>query len=108
MLVALPNGKGVGKLDRIDGQEGTILIFYSIARSETVRLPLSALTHAYLSPQTRVYVLQDDRFKAGRIAAYLGRDDDGRAEYDVRFPNGHRRDLSEPDLFLRPWSTPDD
>ncbi|MDZ4820656.1 MAG: protein DpdE [Planctomycetota bacterium] len=108
MLVALPGGKGLCKLESIHGNQGEISIFHSIARSETVRLPLSLLTRAYLSPQTRVYVVQDDRFKVGRIVDYLGRDDKGLIEYAVRFPNGNRCDLFEPHLFLRLWSTPDD
>lgn len=108
MLVALPDGKGVGKLESIDDGLCAISVFYSIARSEMMKLPISALSRSYLSPQTRVYTLEGDRFKVGRITDYLGRDDSGLIDYEVRFPNGNRRDLCESALFLRPWSTPDD
>jgi ATP-dependent helicase HepA len=108
MLVALPGGKGLGKLESIQGKLGSISIFHSFVRSETLQLPISSLGRAFLSPQTRVYFREDGRFRIGRIVDYLGRDDNGLVEYAVRFPNGSNLNLFESHLFLRPWTTPDD
>lgn len=107
MLVSLPKGRGVGKLDAIDGDICSVSVFRSIIRHETIQFPVAELERAYLSPQTRVYVRDDERFRVGRIANYLT-GDNGLIDYEVRFPNGKRADFSELDLFLRPWSAPDD
>jgi ATP-dependent helicase HepA len=107
MLVSLPEGRGVGKLESIDGDTCVVAVFRSIVRSETVQLSVADLTHAYLSPQTRVYVKDDDRFRVGRVADYLP-NDNGLITYEVRFPNNKRGDFSELHLFLRPWSAPED
>ena len=53
MLVSLPEGRGVGKLEGVDGDTCSVAIFRSIIQSETVQFPVSDLTRAYLSPQTR-------------------------------------------------------
>lgn len=108
MLVSLPDGSGVGKLDSVEGEQGVVSIFHSIVRSEIVRLPLTALGRAFLSPQTRVYALLDDRYKIGRVVGYRGRNDAGLIQYEIKFPNGNFADLYEPELCLRPWRTPDD
>ena len=108
MLVSLPDGSGVGKLQSVENKQGLVSIFYSIVRSENVRLPLAKLGRAYLSPQTRVYVSLDDRFKVGRVVDYWGRNDAGLIEYEIRFPNGNIAKLCESEIFLRPWRTPDD
>lgn len=107
MLVSLPQKRGVGKLEVVDGDMCSVAVFRSIMRSETVRLPLAALRRAYLSPQTRVYVRDEERFRVGRVTDFLT-SDNGLIDYEVRFPNGKRADFSELSLFLRPWSAPDD
>jgi ATP-dependent helicase HepA len=107
MLVSLPEGRGVGKLEGVDGDTCSVAIFRSIIQSETVQFPVSDLTRAYLSPQTRVYVQDGERFRVGRVADFLT-GDNGLIDYEVRFPNGKRADFSELKLFLRPWSAPDD
>lgn len=107
MLVSLPDGRGVGKLESVDGATCAVSVFRSIVRSEMVRIPVGDLTRAYLSPQTRVYVRDEDRFRVGRVADYLS-GDNGLVTYEVRFPNGKRADFSELRLFLRPWSAPED
>jgi ATP-dependent helicase HepA len=108
MLVALPDGNGVGKLDYFDELQGVVSIFYSIVRSESVRVPRNELFHATLSSQTRVYALVEDRFRVGRVVAYKGRNENGLYQYEIKFPNGNFMDLYESDLYLRPWSSPDD
>lgn len=107
MLVALPEGRGVGKLEEVEDGTCTATVFRSIVRSETIQFPLAELERAYLSPQTRVYVRDDDRFRVGRVADFLA-GDNGLIEYEVRFPNGKRADFSELALYLRPWSAPED
>lgn len=107
MLVSLPDSSGVGKLDAIQGDFCTVSVFRSTLHSETLQLPLHDLKRAYLSPQTRVYVLEDDRFRVGRVTDFLT-DDSGLVTYEVRFPNNHQGDYAETALFLRPWSAPED
>lgn len=103
----LPQRRGVGKLIAVDGDTCSVAIFRSIIRSETVRLPVAGLRRAYLSPQTRVYVRDEERFRVGRVTDFLT-NDNGLVDYEVRFPNDIRADFSELSLFIRPWSAPDD
>lgn len=107
MLLALPGGRGVGKLESLNGDVCDVSVFYSIIRSETFSYPIKSIAKAYLSPQTRVYALDGDRYRVGRISDFLT-GDHGLITYEVRFPNGKIRDFSETDLYLRPWNAPDD
>lgn len=105
--MSLPQKRGVGKLEAVDGNVCSVAVFRSIIRSEIVQLPVAALNRAYLSPQTRVYVRDDERFRVGRVTDFLIAEN-GLVDYEVRFPNGKRADFSELSLFIRPWSAPDD
>ncbi|MPW20168.1 hypothetical protein GCT13_25580 [Paraburkholderia sp. CNPSo 3157] len=107
MLVSLPDDKGVGKLEGVSGDTCSVSIFRSIIRSDVIRMPVAKVSHAYLSPQTRVYVRHEGRFRVGRIADFLI-GERGLVDYEVRFPNGERADFSELCLYIRPWSAPDD
>lgn len=107
MLVLLPHGRGVAKLEAVEAGTCSVAVFRSIIRSEVVQFPVAALSRAYLSPQTRVYVRDDERFRVGRVTDFLI-GENGLVEYEVRFPNGKRADFSELSLFIRPWSAPDD
>ena len=107
VLLELPDQRGVGKLQDVNEDICDVSVFNSIARSERVSYPINLLARAYLSPQTRVYVLDEDRYKVGRVSDFLI-DDKGIVTYEVRFPNGKIKDYSETYLFLRPWNTPDD
>jgi ATP-dependent helicase HepA len=107
MIVALPGGRGVGKLRSANNNRCTVEIFYSIVHQDFCEFEASELERAYLSPQTRVYVRDGERFKVGRVTHYL-RHDSGLVDYEVRFPNGRQADFSETDLFVRPWNAPGD
>lgn len=107
MLVELPRERGVGKLESVSDGRCSISAFHSILRTETVDLALSVLRRAFLSPQTRVYVKQDDKFQVGRITSYL-KQDNGLIDYEVRFPNGRQEDFSELDIYVRLWNAPED
>lgn len=107
MLLALPEGRGVGKLEAVDGDVCDVSVFYSIVRTETVSYPIKSISRAYLSPQTRVYVLDNGVHRVGRISDFLT-GNDGLVTYEVRFPNGVVKDFNEANLFLRPWHAPDD
>ena len=107
MLVSLPQNRGIGKLEEDHGDTWSVTVFRSIIRSEILQFPAAALRRAYLSPQTRVYVRDEERFRVGRVTDFL-LNENGLVDYEVRFPNGRRADFSELLLFLRPWSAPDD
>lgn len=107
MLVALPGGRGIGKL--CAGADGrcTVEVFHSAVRQDLYEFASDELERSYLSPQTRVYVKRGDRFRVGRVTNYL-RHDSGLVDYEVRFPNGQQSDFSETELYVRPWNAPDD
>ncbi len=107
MLVELPGQKGVGKLQSAADGRCVISIFRSIQHSEEIECEIGAVARAYLSPQTRAYVLDDERLRVGRISDYL-QQENGLVTYEVRFPNGKKMDFSEIDLFVRPWNAPED
>lgn len=107
MFLALPDGRGVGKFEGLNGDVCNVSVFHSIVRSESASYPIKSLARAYLSPQTRVYVIDGDRYQVGRISDFLTRID-GLVTYEVRFPNGKIKDFNEAYLFLRPWNAPDD
>src|SRR5690349_18012396 len=107
MLVELPGQKGVGKLHSAAEGRCVVSIFHSIQRSEDIECEVGAVVRAYLSPQTRAYVLDDERMRVGRISDYL-QQENGLVTYEVRFPNGKQKDFSEIDLFVRPWNAPED
>jgi ATP-dependent helicase HepA len=107
MLVELPGQKGVGKLQSAAEGRCVVSIFHSIQRSEDIECEVGAVVRAYLSPQTRAYVLDDERMRVGRISDYL-QQENGLVTYEVRFPNGKQKDFSEIDLFVRPWNAPED
>lgn len=107
ILLELPEGRGIGKLESVNGDLCDVSVFYSIARSETVSYQIKTLARAYLSPQTRVYVSDENSFRVGRVSDFLI-EDNGVVTYEVRFPNGNVKDYSEVHLFLRPWNAPDD
>lgn len=107
MLVELPGKKGVGKLQSAADGRCVISIFYSIQQSEEIECGVGEVARAYLSPQTRAYVLDDGRMRVGRICDYL-QQENGLVTYEVRFPNGKQKDFNEIDLFVRPWNAPED
>jgi len=107
MLVELPGSKGVGKLESAANGRCIVSVFHSIRRTETLDLSLGEVGRAYLSPQTRVYVYEGERFKVGRVSSYF-KQDNGLIDYEIRFPNGKQKDVSEIDLFVRLWGAPED
>lgn len=107
MLVELPGQRGVGKLQSAADGRCVVSIFHSIQRSEDIACEAGAVARAYLSPQTRAYVIDGDRMRVGRVSDYL-QQENGLVTYEVRFPNGKQRDFSEVDLFVRPWNAPED
>jgi ATP-dependent helicase HepA len=107
MLVGLPGQRGVGKLQSAAAGRCVISVFHSIQRSEDVECEIGAVARAYLSSQTRAYVLDEDRMRVGRISDYFVQEN-GVILYEVRFPNGKQKNFSEIDIFVRPWNAPED
>jgi ATP-dependent helicase HepA len=99
MLVSLPGRKGVGSLESAADGQCNVSIFLSLGRVETIEVDAATLEHAYLSRQTRAYVMDEDRIRVGRVTDYLLQDN-GLVTYEVRFPNGKRKDFSL-NYFLR-------
>jgi ATP-dependent helicase HepA len=107
MLIGLPESKGIGKLKSVMDGRCTLSIFHSIHRSEDNEGEVRDFARAFLSPQTRAYVLENEQIRVGRIIDYLLQES-GLVTYEVRFPNGRQKDFSEVDLFVRPWNAPED
>ncbi len=107
MLVALPEGRGIGKLEGIEDGTCTVNIFQSIVRSSRIQFPVSDFKRAYLSPQTRVICSRRGSVPRRPVANYFV-NDNGLVDYDIRFPNSKKSDVSELALYLRPWTAPED
>ena len=107
MLVGLPGHKGVGKLEEESFGRCLVSVFHSLKRTETIECSATEINRAYLSPQTRVYFFDGERMQVGRIIDYLLHEN-GLVTYEVRFPNGKQKDISEVDLFVRLWNAPED
>ena len=107
MLVEMPGRKGIGKLESAADGHCVVSVFHSVLRTEKLNLALDEIARGYLSPQTRVYVRDGEGFQVGRVTDYL-KHENGLLDYEVRFPNGRQRDVSELDLFVRPWNAPED
>ena len=107
MLIEIPGHRGIGKLKSAADGRCTVSVFRSILRTETAEMPIDNLRRAYLSPQTRVYVRDGERFKVGRVKNYFTKAN-GLIEYEIRFPNNQQSDVSELDLYVRPWNAPED
>ena len=105
MLVGLPKGGGIGKLESASDGRCLVSIFFSLIRREIIELDVAELTRGYLSPQTRAYVFDCEQMRVGRVINYLPLDG-GLVTYEVRFPNGKQGDFSEIDLFVRDLGTP--
>lgn len=106
-FVQLPGQLGFGKLLTLQNGLAEVSIFYSAAHIETELFSESGLSRAYLSPETRTFVREDDRWRVGRVKDYLLRND-GLVEYQIQFPNGKMRDVVESELFVRPWTASED
>lgn len=107
MLVHLPAGRGIGKLESVADGRCQLSVFYSTLRTESIEAELSQVSRAYLSPQTRVYVRVNERIRIGRVTNYSA-NENGLVDYEVRFPNGKLDYVNERDLAVRPWSSPED
>lgn len=107
MLVDLPRRQGFGKLESTSDGRCSVSVFHSILKTETLELSLTEISRGFLSPQTRVYVKDSDRFRVGRVVDYL-KHENGLVDYEVRFPNHKQADFSEIDLYVRPWNAPED
>lgn len=89
------------KLLAIDAQGCDVEYFLSVAARQRARHPRTAVKHACLQPQTRVFVQQEaGNWKVGRVREAM-RDPDGSFTYGVRFPNGKDMDVHESQLFVR-------
>ncbi|UZF90659.1 protein DpdE [Bosea sp. NBC_00550] len=108
MLVGLPGHRGVGKLEAAAEGRCTISVFHSLQRTQSIECAASEIERAFLSPQTRAYVRENDRMRVGRVTGYDLHHENGVVTYEVRFPNGKQRDVSEVDIFVRPWNAPED
>ena len=107
VLVELPKQRGVGKLLSATNGRCIVSIFYSMHRSNEIECDVGDVAHAFLSPQTRAYVMDDERMRVGRISDYFLHEN-GLVTYELSFPNGKQKDISEIDLFVRPWNAPED
>ncbi|WP_373031954.1 protein DpdE [Sulfurovum sp.] len=87
-LVAVDNEFGIGKVISIDETHADVKFFLNITKQITETFLIDELQIVYLSPQTRVYVKDEDNhtWKIGRVIEF----DDATnpaMDYKVRFPN---------------------
>ena len=106
-LVELPNDQGLAKLVSIDDEKASVEIFYSVARQEISEFKTNDLRRGFLAKQTRVYCKNEIGYDVGRVVDFLDEQEHG-VLYTVRFPNSRQRDIREQELYVRPWSSPED
>ena len=92
---------GIGKLVAIEGRKGRVSFFHSITEAEERCYPTSHLGRACLSPQTRVYVHDDEagKWRAGRVLWHFK--EDTQFWYEICFPNGQHTGVAETHLEVR-------
>ena len=98
---------GIGQITSIKDDLCTVKFFKSVSDEFEIVYVTSELRSAYLSPQTRAYHRDEDGiWSIGRIIDYAlaGRE----LSYDVRFPNGRERRISEGDIRVRCLQPVDD
>ena len=105
-IVALPNNQGFAKLSSVEGEDASIEIFYSVARQERISCKIKDLSWGFLAKQTRVYRKKDAGYDVGRVVDFLDEQEQG-VIYTVKFPNSRQLDIREQDLYVRPWSSPE-
>jgi ATP-dependent helicase HepA len=102
-FVMLPEGLGIGRLERISEREATVSLFHSVVEQETVRIPAGRLTRAYLYPGTRVYLISEDAEpRVGRVINYEV-SGSGYIDYEIQFPNRRTGFFFETELRVRCW-----
>jgi ATP-dependent helicase HepA len=95
MLVYVDNDWGIGKVVARAGNDLVVRFFQSIARQTERTYPVDQLERPLLTPQTRVYFQQDDRWRVGRIKEREG------DEYLIRLPNHEMAYLGSDDFEVR-------
>jgi ATP-dependent helicase HepA len=89
------------KVQSIDRNGIVVEFFKSVANREVARTASGNCVHTELPKQTRVFVDEAvDHWRVGRIVS-AHRENDGSFTYEVKFPNGRLRDISETSLFVR-------
>jgi len=103
---------GIGQVVDSTSDEIRVRFFRSPRRTFESTYAVGSVRRAYLSPQTRVYVVGDSgRWRIGRVVRYFldeRADPQSRIRYDVQFPNRVSEELFERDLNVRCLLPPDD
>ena len=101
-LVELPYKRGIGKVVDRQGEFFNVSVFLSIGQETLFQVQDSDLIRAFLAPQTRAYVQHNDKMSVGRVVGW-GQEPDGSIDYELRFPNGWTAEVSETEIYVRPW-----
>jgi ATP-dependent helicase HepA len=101
-LVMVPSDRRFfGKVVALDGGHFEIEFFQSVASREKVRVPIAAVKHTKLPPQTRVFVqIASHSWRVGRVTDGL-QGSDTSFTYEIKFPNLQTFDIHEDKLFVR-------
>lgn len=98
IFVTAHDRHGIGKILAIHGNECDVAFFHHPGTEDIRRYATADLERAPLSPETRVFLQQDDRWNVGRVTDYLS----GRhLLYTIRFPDKQDRHVAEEELYVR-------
>lgn len=101
-LVELPERRGIGKIVGHRGEHTIVSAFLANGHESTVEVPDTNLRRAVLAPQTRAYVQHGEETLVGRVVGWA-QEPDGSIDYELKFPNGRKAELSETEINVRPW-----
>ncbi len=107
MLVALPEGRGIGKLEGIEDGTCTVKYFPVDRKIEQDTVPRFRLQESISKPTNSSLCSRRGSVPRRPVANYFV-NDNGLVDYDIRFPNSKKSDVSELALYLRPWTAPED
>lgn len=97
-FVSANDSHGFGKVLSVREDFAEVVYFHHPGKETFSEIPTDDLERVFLSPETRVFIQEDDGWTVGRITDCLN---GTKLLYTVRFPNKKERHLFEEDLYVR-------
>lgn len=91
---------GFGKVVNIEDNHLVVEFFISPWKRTTTKFAKRSSVTKRLPRQTRVFVEDDGKWRMGRVEMEFQRDDGG-YDYEIKFPNRVKEDISGEQLFVR-------
>lgn len=98
VFVTAGDHHGFGSVRTVDGDHCDVAFFHHPGTEDIRPYPLKQIERTILSPETRVFVKQEEKWAVGRIIDCLN---EPKRLYTVRFPDKVERGLYEDELHVR-------